>query len=136
VLIHGLLEPVEVQLLNARARFKTPIYRLLGGFREKVPAYASTMCGDDIPGGLDTPEAYADFAEKCKQQGYKAFKLHTSMSPLFLPDPKRDIAACRSVRERVGDDMVLVLDCNHSYSREEARALSCLAFLVMRFSLN
>jgi L-alanine-DL-glutamate epimerase-like enolase superfamily enzyme len=31
-----------------------------------------------------------------------------------------DVAACRAVRERVGDDMVLMLDPYHYYSREEA----------------
>ncbi len=39
-----------------------PVHKLLGATRDKVPAYSSTMCGDDIPGGLDTPEAYAEFA--------------------------------------------------------------------------
>jgi L-alanine-DL-glutamate epimerase-like enolase superfamily enzyme len=32
-----------------------PVNKLLGGARDRVPAYASTMCGDDLPGGLDTP---------------------------------------------------------------------------------
>jgi L-alanine-DL-glutamate epimerase-like enolase superfamily enzyme len=31
-----------------------------------------------------------------------------------------DVAACRAVREAVGDDMRLMLDCYHHYSREEA----------------
>jgi len=96
-----------------------PVYKLLGGYRNKVLAYASTMCGDDLPGGLDTPEAYADFAETCQKQGFKAFKLHGWMPP-YGPDPKRDVAACRAVRERVGPDMALMLDCYHDYSREEA----------------
>lgn len=99
-----------------------PISKLLGGFRERVPAYASTMCGDDIPGGLDSPEAYADFAEACQALGYTALKLHT-WSPPFGPDLKRDIAACRAVRERVGPDMRLMLDPYHDYTREEARTL-------------
>lgn len=96
-----------------------PVYRLLGGFRDKVPAYASSMCGDDLPGGLDTPEAYAQFALACLRQGYTAFKLHTWMHPLG-PDPKHDVAACRAVREAVGPDVPLMLDCHHDYSREEA----------------
>jgi L-alanine-DL-glutamate epimerase-like enolase superfamily enzyme len=108
-----------------------PVNKLLGGFREKVPAYASTMCGDDIPGGLDTPEAYADFAEACQAQGYPAFKMHTWMPPLD-PDPKRVIAACQAVRERVGPEMKLMLDPHHDYTREDAlfigRALEELDF--------
>lgn len=96
-----------------------PVYKMLGAYRDRVPAYASTMCGDDIPGGLDSPEAYADFAEECVAQGYRAFKLHTWMAPLG-PDARRDVTACAAVRERVGPDTDLMLDCHHDYSRREA----------------
>ena len=96
-----------------------PVYRLIGGYRDKVLAYASTMCGDDIPGGLDTPEAYGRFALACKERGYRAFKLHTWMWPLG-PDARHDVAACAAVREAVGPDMHLMLDCHHDYSREDA----------------
>ena len=108
-----------------------PVYKLLGAYRDSVPAYASTMCGDAIPGGLDTPEHYADFAEACVEQGYRGFKLHTWMAP-YGPDAKRDVAACIAVRERVGPDIDLMLDCNHDYSRMESlyigRALEELGY--------
>jgi L-alanine-DL-glutamate epimerase-like enolase superfamily enzyme len=108
-----------------------PAYKLMGGYRDRVPAYASTMCGDEVAGGLDTPEAYADFAESCVAQGYRAFKLHTWMPPLG-PEPKRDVAACEAVRNRVGPDIDLMLDCYHDYSRTEAlyigRALEDLEY--------
>lgn len=58
-------------------KLNMPVYKLLGGFRDKVPAYGSTMCGDDLPSGLSTPEEYACFAEKLVARGYKAIKLHT-----------------------------------------------------------
>ncbi len=96
-----------------------PVYRLIGGYRDRVLAYASTMCGDDIPGGLDTPEAYARFALACKERGYKALKLHTWMWPLG-PNARHDVAACAAVREAVGPDMPLMLDSHHDYSREDA----------------
>lgn len=108
-----------------------PVWKLLGGYRDAVPAYASTMCGDDIPGGLDSPEHYADFAGACVDQGYKAFKLHTWMAP-YGPDYRRDVAACAAVRKRVGPDIHLMLDSHHDYSRTEAlyigRALEELDF--------
>ena len=108
-----------------------PVYKLLGAYRDIVPAYASTMCGDDLPGGLNTPEAYAEFALACKEQGYPAFKLHTWQPP-YSRDPRRDVAACAAVREAVGPDMHLMLDSYHYYSREEAlyigRALEDLDF--------
>lgn len=116
------LAVVDMALWDLAGRYlDQPVYKLLGGYRDEVPAYASTMCGDELEGGLNTPEAYADFAERCKQQGYKAFKLHTWMPPIpWAPDPRMDVAACRAVRERVGDEMVLMVDLFHDYSREEA----------------
>jgi L-alanine-DL-glutamate epimerase-like enolase superfamily enzyme len=111
-----------------------PVYKLLGGYRDRVPAYASTMCGDDLEGGLDTPQAYADFALRCVERGYTAFKLHTWQPPVpGAPDPRRDVAACAAVREAVGDEMALMLDPYHYYSRGEAaylgRELEKLGFL-------
>jgi L-alanine-DL-glutamate epimerase-like enolase superfamily enzyme len=98
-----------------------PVYRLLGAFRDRVPAYASTMCGDDLEGGLDTPEAYAEFALRCKERGYPAFKLHTWQPPVpGAPDVRRDVAACAAVREAVGPEMDLMIDPYHYYGREEA----------------
>ena len=111
-----------------------PVYKLLGAARDKLPAYASTMCGDDIPGGLDTPESYAAFAAACKAKGYTAFKLHTWMAP-YGPDLQRDIAACAAVRDAVGPEMKLMLDPHHDYTREEAlylgRALEELDYYWM-----
>ncbi|MBN1875496.1 MAG: mandelate racemase family protein [Anaerolineae bacterium] len=119
------LASVDLALWDLAGRaLNQPVYKLLGGFRDKVPAYASTMCGDDLEGGLNTPEAYAEFALQCKAQGYPAFKLHTWQPPMpGAPDVKRDIAACAAVREAVGDDMPLMIDPFHYYSREEALTL-------------
>jgi L-alanine-DL-glutamate epimerase-like enolase superfamily enzyme len=85
-----------------------PVHQLLGGYRDKVPAYGSTMCGDELAGGLSTPEEYADFALKLVARGYKALKLHTWMPPVsFAPNPGMDIKACTAVREVVGPDIEL-----------------------------
>lgn len=117
-----ILGTVDMALWDLAGRFlNQPVYKLLGGSRDKVKAYASTMCGDELAGGLNTPQAYGEFAVACKRKGYTAFKLHTWMPPIpGAPDPKKDVAACRAVREAVGDEMVLMLDCFHYYSREEA----------------
>ena len=59
-----LLMAVDLALWDLAGRsVSLPVYKLLGGFRDKVPAYASTMCGDDLEGGLATPQDYARFAE-------------------------------------------------------------------------
>ncbi|HEX8511242.1 MAG TPA: enolase C-terminal domain-like protein, partial [Propionibacteriaceae bacterium] len=99
-----------------------PVWKLLGGYRDKILAYGSTMCGDDIKDGLATPEDYGRFAEwLVKSRGYKAVKLHTWMPPIpGAPNVKMDYAACAAVREAVGPDIPLMLDPNHWYSRQDA----------------
>mgnify|MGYP005644303895 FL=1 len=116
------LAVIDMALWDFAGRYlNMPICKLLGGYREKVKAYASTMVGDEIEGGLNSPEAYAEFAEKLVKQGYKAIKLHTWFPPIeWAPNPEMDIAACRAVREAVGDEITLMLDCYHCYNREEA----------------
>jgi len=113
-----------------------PVHRLLGATRDAVPAYASTMVGDDLSGGLDTPQAYADYALACRTRGYPAFKLHTWQPPLpGAPSVRRDLEACAAVREALGPDVPLMLDPFHYYSRLEAlelaRGLEKLNFLWM-----
>jgi L-alanine-DL-glutamate epimerase-like enolase superfamily enzyme len=101
-----------------------PVWKLLGGARDRVPAYGSTMCGDDIEGGLRTPEDYAAFALTLLGAGYSAIKLHTWMPPVpGAPDPGLDLKACAAVREAVGPEVPLMLDANHWYSRMEALRL-------------
>jgi L-alanine-DL-glutamate epimerase-like enolase superfamily enzyme len=102
-----------------------PVHRLLGATRDEVPAYASTMVGDDLAGGLDTPESYARYALACRDRGYPAFKLHTWQPPLpGAPSVKRDLEACAAVREALGPDVPLMLDPFHYYTRLEALELA------------
>jgi L-alanine-DL-glutamate epimerase-like enolase superfamily enzyme len=113
-----------------------PVHHLLGATREAVPAYASTMVGDDLEGGLATPADYGRFAEACLRRGYPAYKLHTWQPPTpGAPSVRRDLEACAAVREAVGPDVPLLLDPYHYYSRLEAlelaRGLEALNFLWM-----
>lgn len=116
---------IDLALWDLAGRmFEQPVYKLIGGYRDRVKAYASTMCGDDLPGGLNTPEAYAEFALECKNRGYKAFKMHLWVPPYpGSPDWKHDLEACRAVREAVGDEMVLMVDLCGTYSRLDALLL-------------
>lgn len=104
-----------------------PVYKLLGGHRTKIKAYASTMVGDAYEGGLNNADAYADYALECKQRGFKAYKLHTwaeipwaETTIRAKADWRRDAEACQAVRDKVGDDMELMLDCYHYYDRFDA----------------
>lgn len=83
-----------------------PIYKLLGEYRTKLPCYASTYAGDDQKGGLNSPEAYADFAEQCFAMGYKAFKIH----PWQDASLEQQIAVVEVVGKRMAGKMDLMLD--------------------------
>jgi L-alanine-DL-glutamate epimerase-like enolase superfamily enzyme len=52
-----------------------PVWRLLGGYRTRLPTYASTLNGGRA-GILDSKEAYADFAEECLELGFRGYKIH------------------------------------------------------------
>ena len=90
-----------------------PIYKLMGGARDKVKAYASTYPN------IGVPRVYAEHALQCKNEGYLAYKIH----PHYFWNPetqqptpgrpsniKADIETIHLVREAVGPDYVLMYD--------------------------
>ncbi|MDP2949093.1 MAG: enolase C-terminal domain-like protein [Chloroflexota bacterium] len=98
---------VDIALWDIAGKyFNAPIWRLLGGHPKRLPAYASTYHGDETNGGLNSPEAYADFAEQCLEMGYPAYKIHGWENGLI----RREIENIKTVAERVGGKMQLMLD--------------------------
>jgi L-alanine-DL-glutamate epimerase-like enolase superfamily enzyme len=84
-----------------------PIHRLLGGYRDSVPAYASSSV-------LESPLAYGDEALEFKERGWRAYKIHPPTRW------REDIAVCEAVRKAVGDAYILMLDPTWSYQYDEA----------------
>ena len=82
-----------------------PVHALIGTYRTRVPAYASTIDGA-VKGPLSTPESYADFAQQCLEMGYRGFKIH----PFAWPDVRTHIDAVLAIGARVGDKMDTMLD--------------------------
>jgi L-alanine-DL-glutamate epimerase-like enolase superfamily enzyme len=100
--------PVDIALWDLAGKYHdAPIHELLGTYRERLPAYASTYHGD-LNGGLDSPEAYADFAEECLEMGYPGFKIHGWGG--HDRDMDREEETVLAVGERVGEEMDLMLD--------------------------
>lgn len=98
--------PLDIALWDLAGKYYgAPIYELLGGWRTRLPSYASTL-GGDRAGGLDCPQAYAEFAVHCRDIGYPAFKVHV-WEDYALPELVQTIGA---VRTAVGDSMQLMLD--------------------------
>ncbi len=100
---HG---PLDIALWDwAGKRYGAPIHELLGGYRKRLPAYASTYHGDRA-GGLSSKEAFADFAQVCHDMGYRAFKIHGWNDG----NAREEAANVLHVARAVGDRMVLMLD--------------------------
>ncbi|GAB2971116.1 enolase C-terminal domain-like protein [Actinotalea caeni] len=53
-----------------------PIAALLGQYRDRLPAYVSTVGGGHGLGGLATPESYRDYAALCVERGVPGYKIH------------------------------------------------------------
>jgi L-alanine-DL-glutamate epimerase-like enolase superfamily enzyme len=101
------MSQVDIALWDFAGKFyQAPIYELLGGNRTNLPCYASTYIGDNQPGGLNNPEAYADFAEQCLEMGYLGYKIH----PWVEAPVERHVALIHAVGKRVGGKMDLMLD--------------------------
>jgi len=61
--------PIDIALWDLAGKYhNAPIHQFLGTYRKELPTYASTYHADDN-GGLDSPEAYAAFAEECRDRG-------------------------------------------------------------------
>ncbi|WP_042662170.1 enolase C-terminal domain-like protein [Haloferax sp. ATB1] len=102
--------PVDIALWDFAGKYyDAPIHELLGTYRTRLPTYASTYHGDEA-GGLDSPEAYADFAEECRDAGFPGFKIHGWGGGDDARDVRREVETVRAVGERVGDEMDLMVD--------------------------
>ncbi len=96
-----------------------PIHKLMGSFRDSVPAYASSAV-------FETTEEYAEEAVRYKEAGWTAYKIHPPAVAAW------DIRICEAVRAAVGDDYRLMLDSTWSYDYPDAlrvgRAVEALDF--------
>jgi len=101
---HGVLDIALWDL--AGKKYNTSVAKLLGAYRERLPVYASTYHGQLEPGGLDSPEAYADFAVACKEAGFVGFKIHG----WHEGDARKEARTVLGVRAAVGPDMHLMVD--------------------------
>src|SRR5579885_1626216 len=104
-----------------------PVYRILGAYRTRVLAYASSQHHRRI-------EDFVDEVQRCKQEGFTAYKIHPPTTPDGGGDYKVDIEVAKAVRKAAGDDFTLLMDPVGVYTREHAlkvgRALQDLNFVA------
>lgn len=101
---HG---PLDIALWDlAGKKYGVSVARMLGAFRKTLPTYASTYHAQNEPGGLDTIEAFCDYAQACKEQGFVGFKIHGWHDG----DARKEARNLLAVRKQVGADFYLMID--------------------------
>jgi L-alanine-DL-glutamate epimerase-like enolase superfamily enzyme len=96
-----------------------PIYRILGAYRNRVMAYASSQ-------HHKTVEEFVNEVRQCKADGFKAYKIHPPSMPDGGSDLKLDLEVCKAVRQAAGDDFILLMDPVGVYTREQAMTVGRL----------
>jgi D-galactarolactone cycloisomerase len=101
----GRVWPIEVALWDIVGKASgQPLYRLLGGHKNRVRAYAST-------GELRPVERRVEDVQRLKEEGFTAVKLR-----FHSPDPRDDLPVLEAVRAKVGDDMEIMVDANQAWT--------------------
>ncbi|MSQ08993.1 MAG: mandelate racemase/muconate lactonizing protein [Dehalococcoidia bacterium] len=105
---------VDCALWDLKGRYyKTPVYKLLGGpTRSEVPAYSSMLGWNVTDMGLVRERALA-----AKAQGYTAQKWFFRYGPMSgVEGMKKNVALAKTVREAIGDEDAMMLDCWQSWN--------------------
>ena len=105
IYILGLIDVALWDLAAKQAQL--PLWQLLGGYRESLPAYASTSTFGSI-------EEYLDVADQSLALGYGAIKLHG------WGDAKKDAGLALALREHVGPDIPLMFDGSAGFDLMDA----------------
>ncbi len=97
--------PVEIALWDIAGKAAgLPLYRLLGGHKDRVRAYAST-------GELRPAEQRAEDVTRLRDEGFTAVKLR-----FHSPNAKSDLPILETVRKAVGDSMDIMVDANQAWN--------------------
>jgi len=102
---------IDMALWDIRGKARgLPLYRLLGGRRKAIPAYAG-----GVSLGYQPPRELIAEARKSIDAGYKAIKLRVGDSLAH------DIERMRAVRHEFGEGLAILTDANIGYRLEDVR---------------
>jgi D-galactarolactone cycloisomerase len=102
---------IDMALWDAKGKaLNLPLYKLLGGARRPVPAYAG-----GVALGYQEPAALIDEAGPHVTAGYRAVKLRVGDTV------KDDIARMEAVRDAFGKELTILTDANIGYSIDQVR---------------
>lgn len=102
---------IDMALWDAKGKaLNLPLYKLLGGARRPVPAYAG-----GVALGYQEPAALIDEAAPHVAAGYRAVKLRVGDTV------KDDIARMEAVRDAFGKELTILTDANIGYTIDQVR---------------
>ena len=106
------ISAIDIALWDVKAKVAgLPLWKLLGGFRERVPAYVAGGYYAKDKTIRDLQAEMAGYAE----QGVQAVKMKVGGAA-----PAEDVRRVRAVRETIGPDCRLMIDANCAYRAFEA----------------
>jgi L-alanine-DL-glutamate epimerase-like enolase superfamily enzyme len=111
-LLHYAIAPLDIALWDAAGKtLGQPVRRLLGGHRDRLPAYASdgfwySLSHDDL----------AASARQAVDAGFRAVKLRVGHEA----HPDGEVARVQAVREAVGPDIAIMVDATESWTVDQA----------------
>jgi len=109
------ISAVDVALWDLQGKIlNQPVYKLLGGFRDSIPVYASYDLWEAVP-----PARLAENAAAFVCQGFDAIKIRSGGST----SPRREAERMEAVREAVGPDVRIMYDAIQYYNSYDAIAI-------------
>ncbi|HEX3522333.1 MAG TPA: mandelate racemase/muconate lactonizing enzyme family protein, partial [Stellaceae bacterium] len=113
-IFHLALSALDMALWDIRGKaLNLPLWKLLGGARDRVPTYASGA----LMRGLSL-DRVVTAAGRLKEKGFREMK-----TQLALPGettPAKEVERMRRVREAIGPDIKLMCDINQRWRVEQA----------------
>lgn len=95
---------LEVALWDIVGKYANlPVYKLFGGSKDKILAYAST-------GEIRDAKKRAEDVKKLKEKGFRAVKIR-----FHREDVDKDIEVIKEIRDKLGIDMDIMVDANQAW---------------------
>jgi L-alanine-DL-glutamate epimerase-like enolase superfamily enzyme len=112
-LLHIALAPLDIAVWDAAGKtVGQPLHRLLGGHRDRLPAYGS----DGLWYSL-APDELAATARRHVESGFGAVKLRLGKEAT----PEQEVRRVRAVRDAVGPAVRIMVDATESWTLSQAR---------------
>jgi L-alanine-DL-glutamate epimerase-like enolase superfamily enzyme len=106
------ISAIDIGLWDIRAKVaRMPLYKLLGGYRDRVPTYVAGGYYEEGKGLKELQREMIDSVEL----GARAIKMKVGAVPIL-----EDVERVKAVREAIGPNVKLLVDANCAYRAYEA----------------